>query len=128
VATEHSVYDESFIAGADLSGKQFYAVKISAARTVALGAAATDRCIGILQNDPASGQAAVVRMIGLSKAISGAAVTVGAEVTSDAAGKLIDVAGATGRCVGVAVEATTGADQLFTLFVFTGSAKAGSDS
>jgi len=57
------------VAGADLSAaaNQYKFVKLSAAQTVVLCAAVTDKPIGILQNTPASGAAATVACAGVSK-------------------------------------------------------------
>src|SRR5574337_1127881 len=55
-------------AGADLSAKQYYFVKLSADKTVVVCAAATDIPIGVLQNKPdASGKAAEVVAVGVTK-------------------------------------------------------------
>lgn len=67
----------SFKAGADLSAKQFYFVKMSANDTVALCSGATDKPIGVLQNKPTSGQIASVMVIGVTKVSSDAALAVG---------------------------------------------------
>lgn len=74
-------------AGADLSGKQFYFVKLSAADTVAVCAAATDVPIGILQNKPASGEIAEVMCVGVSKVSADAALSVGNLVGTSADGQ-----------------------------------------
>lgn len=76
------------VAGADLSTKQFYAVKLSAANTVIL-AGAGDLIYGILQNKPTSGQAADVSIFGVTKAILGGTVTGGNKLKVDSAGKLV---------------------------------------
>jgi len=64
-------------ASADLSAKQYYFVKISGVDTVTVCSAATDDPIGVLQNAPASGAAANVCSIGITKISSDAAVTAG---------------------------------------------------
>lgn len=69
--------DITCTAGADLSAKQFYFVKLSADDTVVVCAAATDIPIGVLQNKPTSGQAALVRVIGKTKVSADAALTYG---------------------------------------------------
>lgn len=80
MATENSLKLVTFEAGADLSAKQYYFVKLSAANTVDVCSGATDIPIGILQNDPTSGQEAVVALLGgggISKVSSNEALTVG---------------------------------------------------
>lgn len=65
-------------AGADLSTKQYYFVKLNADNQVIVCAAATDVPIGVLQNKPdASGKAAEVCAIGVTKVNSDAALTAG---------------------------------------------------
>ncbi len=61
--------DDSFIANADLSAKQYYWVKCgSVAGEVALATGGSaPMALGILQNNPKQGDAAVVRLLGVSK-------------------------------------------------------------
>lgn len=74
-------------AGADLSAKQFYFVKLSAPSTVIVCSAATDVACGILQNKPASGAEAKVMAIGISKISSNAALSVGNLIGTSADGQ-----------------------------------------
>lgn len=64
-------------ASADLSAKQYYFVKLSGAGTVTVCAGVTDKPIGVLQNTPESGDAAVVCGLGVTKVNSDAALSVG---------------------------------------------------
>jgi hypothetical protein len=57
-------------ASADLSAKQFHFVKLASATTVAVCDGVTDKPIGILQNTPASGQAAEICIFGITKVVS----------------------------------------------------------
>ena len=75
------------VAGASLAAKQFYFVKLSAANTVVVCAAATDVPIGVLQNNPVSGGAATVCVQGVTKVSSDAAVTAGALIGTSADGQ-----------------------------------------
>lgn len=68
-ANEKSIWTESFIAGGNLSAKQYYGVKLSADRTVVIFAANTDIPVGILLNAPESGQEAQVCVIGRSPVV-----------------------------------------------------------
>jgi hypothetical protein len=115
MATEGSQFtDGTRTANADLSAKQFYAVKLIAGRKVDLPAASTDEIFGILQNKPASGGVADVAYVGECKAIAGAAITEGAKVMANSAGKLITFVGAAGNCmVGWAAEAAAGDLSIF---------------
>ena len=58
------------VAGASLTAKQYYFVKLSAANTVIVCSATTDVPIGVLQNAPASGAAATVCVQGVTKVSS----------------------------------------------------------
>ncbi len=71
---------------------QYRAVKLSTTvdRTVlAMSNANTERPIGILQNDPVSGEAADVALCGICKAVYGGNVTRGDKLACDNDGKLI---------------------------------------
>lgn len=72
-----AVIDESFKSGADLSGanNQYRWVEITADNTVNKANAAADKGVGILQNKPANGATAWVRIAGRSKVDSDAALT-----------------------------------------------------
>jgi len=83
-------FEMSFTCGAtSLATKQFYVVKQHTDGTMILAAAATDKIVGVLQNKPAVGQAALVRFGGTTKVIAGGAINPGAWVTSDGNGKVI---------------------------------------
>jgi hypothetical protein len=110
------------VAGADLSAatNQFRFVKLSAARTVVLCSAITDRPIGVLQNRPQNGEAATVCALGVSKVRGdanlanadligtsadgeAAAVTPGTSTTVYIAGQVIEDNGAAGGLITAAV-------------------------
>jgi S-formylglutathione hydrolase FrmB len=109
----------SIAAGADLSAKQYTFVKLSGT-TVISAAAATDIPVGVLLNDPASGETAAVAVSGLVKLKASAAIAVGAlvgttstgtavtlvagtDTTKFILGRAITVAGATGDIITVAI-------------------------
>ena len=87
---EVPIWKESFIAGVDLTAKQFYAVKYDAAGKMIVGTLAN--AIGVLQDHSKAESDATVILLGMSKAVAGAAIAVGAEVTSDADGKFVTAA------------------------------------
>ena len=96
MATESTfVYDESFIAAEDLSSCQYYIVSSSADGYVAKctassgGISVVTRAIGILQNNPTSGHAAIVRMLGKSKVScsSSGTITISSFVACSTAGQ-----------------------------------------
>lgn len=83
-------FERTFECGATtLAEKQFYIVKQHTDGTAILAAAGTDKLLGVLQNAPAVGGAAVVRFLGTTKVIAGGTIGVGAWVTSDSAGKAV---------------------------------------
>lgn len=123
--------DITVTAGADLSAAQFRAVKLNSSGAVVLAGAGED-AIGVLQSKPASGQAATVRVAGITKFVAGAAIAGGVRVASDASGKAktavaasvkTDDAGAAADAVvasftlGHAMEASAGADQVISVLL-----------
>lgn len=89
MAFEQPLGKSTFKANADLSGKQFHIVKLTANNTVDVCSAATDRPVGILQNTPKAGEAAEVLWSGISKLKvgAGAAIAGGDPVGTDASGQ-----------------------------------------
>lgn len=109
-----------YTASADLSAKQYYAVKVSGALTVTVCAATTDIPIGILQNAPTSGQAAEICVIGHTKISCDAAVTRGAPIGTSADGQLATYAAGTDTTkysIGQALVSTTAAGDIGEAFV-----------
>lgn len=76
MAIEESVVTLSgFKASSDLSGKQYYFVKVSTtAGEVKVVAAITDDAIGPLQNDPLAGQEAEIAVNGYARVAAGTSV------------------------------------------------------
>lgn len=101
--------EKTWPAAADLSTKRYFIVKQNSSKQVALGAAATDSLIGVLQNKPKQGEGALVRFGGTSKVVASAAISVGARVTSTAAGKAVATTTTNDTVIGIALEAA-GAD------------------
>lgn len=87
-------------ADADLSTKQYFLMKATAAGGCDLNATLNGPVLGVLTNDPASGKAAAVQVAGVARVVAGAAFAVGDPIKSDAAGKAIKQ---TGEAVGVQV-------------------------
>lgn len=106
---------DSFIAAADLSTKQFYAVELTAPNTVNVPNAAADRAIGILQNKPRAGEAATVCHGGRSYAIADGgttAIAVGDLVGPAVGGKLVKKATADFSTIGMALTACAANDMV----------------
>lgn len=106
--------DITFLAAEDLTAGQYLYVgedtglkKVGGA-TGALG-------YGFLQNAPNTGEAAIINGPGhrTSRAISGAATTLGAELMANAAGKLIDTTAAADIVCAIGLETTAGVDETF---------------
>jgi hypothetical protein len=88
MAFEEDVFDISFIAGEALTSSQYHFVYLTADNTVkTVSHATTQKPIGILQNAPASGGVARVRIMGVSRVIIGTGTfAFGDYVGSDASG------------------------------------------
>lgn len=125
--------DITAIASTGLTGNQFYIVRSTGVDSTYSGGNLTCLlCIGssggingpkgVLQNDPDTGQAAIVRVVGLSKVVCGEAVAVGDLVTSSTAGTAI-IADTTGAFhFGRAESASTAAGQIISVRLFGGLA------
>jgi hypothetical protein len=100
-------------ASSDLSSNQFYAVKAaSTAGEVGVVTAGSDDCIGILYNEPGSGEAAEVAAGGILKGKAGDSISAGALVSFNSTGKLIPANSTANIVIGYAVEAAS-ADEVF---------------
>ncbi len=82
--------DVSLAANADLSAKQYYAVKRDATNGLAVLSGANEKSLGILQNKPTAGDTARVRVQGISNALidEGGTILFGKFLTPTSAGKL----------------------------------------
>lgn len=103
-----SGFPESFVAGADLSEKQYHLVKITGRRTVTLCGDGF-RVDGILLNKPTSGHAATVETnSGVECFVcAGASFSAGAELASNASGRAITSLSGDESCA-VAMEDASG--------------------
>lgn len=86
-AGDRRAYTSDANYSADGTG-QYRAVKRTATGIVLCGVADVD-FLGILQDDPATGQSGTVKTMGGSKAVVGANVAITDELTTDAAGRLV---------------------------------------
>lgn len=113
----------SFEAGSDLSANQFQFVDVSADGQVDLTGAGA-YAVGVLQNDPAAaGRAAEVAVGGKTQVKCGGTVTAGGPVSSDANGKAVDAASASGDIIlGEAMEAGANNEVITILFHPRGAA------
>lgn len=115
---ELAIYDGSFTSSADLTTKQYFAVKLhTVADQIALAGAGDG--VAILQNKPNTNQAGQVRHLGISRHVvdgSVTAIAIGDRLKSDAAGKGVKAATANDLTYATALEAATGsADEIAVL-------------
>lgn len=118
MATVMSVWEDSYKPGADLAGKQYYAVAFSALDTVVVAAAATTRCCGVLQEEPrtgdwakfGAGQAFRVMHMGRTPVVtdgSGTAIAVGDMIGPAIGGKFVKKATDNDNVMGMALGASS---------------------
>lgn len=99
---------------------QFLAVVVSGPRAVAVATAGV-AVYGILQNKPKSGEAADVGIVGVTKAVAGAAVTSPQLLQTDANGRLIPATSTLHR-VAMAIESAAATGVIFTVALVPGFA------
>lgn len=85
----------SLVAGGDLSSSQYKFVKLNASGQAVVIAAATDRPIGVLQNNPTSGKTAEVLVSGGTKIKVGGSVGEGAVISPDSDGDAVAIVAGT---------------------------------
>ena len=113
-------------AAADLSGKQHYFVKLASATTVNVCTAITDVAIGVLQNDPESGEQAVVRIFGITKVSADGTLAAGNIIGTSADSQADAISRGTDNSVtilGQAIEAGS-AGETVTMFFNPSNARA----
>ena len=110
--------DWSFAAGADLSGSQFRFVSFQTDGEIEQSDTAGERPAGVLQNKPRQGSTGTVRILGGSKVVAGAVLSVGTVVMSDADGKAIAHTG-NNTPAGIVIVGAAAEDSLATIFVNT---------
>lgn len=96
-----------------LAPNQYKIVKMTAASTVGLATASTDKLIGVLQNRPKVGEAASVATEGRVLCQAGAAVAVGDRITANASSQGIATTTAQDTYLGIAVTAASNAGEIF---------------
>jgi len=97
------------LAGASLTAKQFYFVKLaSTAGEVVVVNATTDHAIGVLQNAPADGEPAEIAALGVTKVVcASTAVTAGSDIGWNAEGQANNRSAAGSRSAGTALVASS---------------------
>jgi hypothetical protein len=117
MTTENRILDLSFEAAEDLTNDQYRFVVLTSAGKVRRPDSETEVALGILQNAPASGEAAVVRIAGVSKLQANDALGVGTFVMAEYvsatdAGKGKSSSGAPAYTRAVVIEASAAEDDL----------------
>lgn len=109
----------SWVAGADLSTKQYHAVQLTTTETITLADAAV-RTIGILQDNPTSGRVGSVMLSGISRGISdgsGTAIVVGDALAPNASGILVKTTADNDEMIGTALEPSTVANKIIAVLL-----------
>lgn len=113
---EEQMVLKSALAEVSLETYQFHAVKITGVNTINICSTDGEMAYGILQNKPKIAEAGSVAVLGTCKAVSGAVVTAGNQVMTDATGHLIHWTAAGSKFpLGTALTTTTAAGELFSL-------------
>ena len=86
MADDVNVFDYTHAAYIDMQSGQFTFVKLAADKTVTMCDTSGEAMCGILQNNPKSGENAVVRHLGCSKLKGRATVAFGTLITTDHSG------------------------------------------
>lgn len=81
-----------YVAGADLSSKRYYAVKLGTDAQEVVLCGDGEKAVGLLQNKPVENKGATVAVGGVAKGIAGGVIAKGAQVASDGNGKLVTAA------------------------------------
>ena len=111
MATAVTVLAVNMKANSDLSLKQFFCVKQTAADTADIVSAVTDVVLGVIDDPPkASGNGMSVITDGIAKAVSdgsGTAIAAGDQVGADANGRVVKVTTPDRLTIGIALDAST---------------------
>lgn len=105
---------------------QYRVVKFSAATTNAVinVAATTDVAIGVVQNDPTAGQAALVANGGIVQAIAGVNdLAAGEQVGYDSTGRVVDHTTDNRMVIGIALDASTAIGDYVRVALYGGGAQ-----
>lgn len=122
MATQGNQIRQTFVAGADLSAKQYTLVTCNGVtadgenRTV-ISPTAGGKADGVVINNPKNTHAATVVVFGRTKVIAAGAIDAGDEVETDANGQVVTAT--TGVRVGKALEAAV-ANQIITIDFYPG--------
>ena len=118
MAVSQSVFDMTFVAGANLASSQYRFVTLDAAANTVKVCGTSDRPLGVLQNKPAAGEAATVRLLGTSKVSANGAFGLHDELKVAASdGEVDTVAGGEAWACGIALAAAGGAGEIVEMWI-----------
>ena len=117
------VLNKSYLAAADLSAKEGFAVKLNGSGKIAL-CGAGDQSIGTLLNKPTADQAGDVGVLGIQNVVSGAAFAEQDSLAADSAGKYVKATPGN-TPIAIALEAATAGDQRKAVLVLGGAGDQG---
>lgn len=103
-------FERTGVASEDLSSSQYYIVQMDSTGGIEIAESATDFIVGVLQNKPASGEAATYRFLGTSKVKAGGTVAIGAWVTAASDGEAVSTTTDGNITIGRALEAAVDQD------------------
>lgn len=102
MAIEQNLDTITLVAGADLSSSQYKFVESNSSGTATVCNTAGEYALGVVQNDPTSGQAATIAVSGVSKVVLGGTVAINDQISTDNSGRAI--AATTGhKILGIAI-------------------------
>lgn len=103
-------HEKTLVAGEDMRTKMNYIVQLDATGKLEVAEGATDLIVGVLQNKPNTGEAALYRFGWTAKVIAGGSVAIGDFVTSDGNGKAVATTTDGNIVIGRALEAADSGD------------------
>lgn len=116
--TDGGLVFSSFTAASDIHASQYKIVQLaSTAGQVKLGTSGTSKIIGVLVNDPVSGEPAVVQYGGIAKVLAETSVTAGSCVACSSTGRAKNTTTANDAVLGKALEASSKAGDLIRVIV-----------
>lgn len=124
MATAASVFEHNAKANSDLSSKQFYLAKFTAADTVDIVSAVTDLCCGVINNAPKANQAASLQVLGIAKVVSdgsGTSIAVGDRLAADTSGRVVKTTTVDRPVIGIALDASTAAGSVIRVLLLLGT-------
>lgn len=106
----NGVFDGGLVANESLTAAQYKVVKLNSTGVVLAGGTAGAR--GILQNDPASGEPALVQYLGISKAVAAASLARGAFITANSTSQVTASSSSNDDVIGFTLEPSVNAGDI----------------